>query len=360
MCCFPQNNWTVLFCWIRIRPTRRSRWGCAEEIRNHFKNSHLLLALRDPRERKNVGWLRCGVSALVNPQVSLAHACHRGGATRLAPRDQLEPELANAANSLWFTCHAALHHLQGAFNQHHYFPACVTCFVFALVSSHTAAGDFASHDDDDELSRGLVPSPQRGRRAGVRHLSAPRHQERWQQRRSPPGRARAPDSHDRWWPSAAATQIGDRLAAPDLATLKAGGLSAEVGPSGNRCCNSSVSPFVPPNCPYLKTWPPFYWWSKVVVVSDWNGRRNVLEEVRRLGGDEALAAIQESRCLFVWVKAINLCFKGPLRNILWGRPGLNGMENTWRMHCSVTKSLKIINSSDIVLSHHWWLVDLKA
>lgn len=157
---------------------------------NHFKNSHLLLALRDPRERKNVGWLGCGVSALVNPQVSQAHACHRGGGTRLALRDQLEPELCSqqndAANSFWFTCHAALHHLQGTFNQHHLFPACVTCFVFALVFSHTPAGGFASHDDDDELSHGLVPSPQRGRRAGVRHRSAPRHQERWQQHCSPP------------------------------------------------------------------------------------------------------------------------------------------------------------------------------
>lgn len=40
-----------------------------------------------------------------------------------------------------------------------------------------------------------------------------------------------------------------------------------------------------------------------------------------LGGDEAAAAIQESRCLFMWVKAINLCFKGSLRNIggvCWG------------------------------------------
>lgn len=170
---------------------------------------------------------------IVTPLFSPAHQWHRVGGTKVPLRVWRRFQQNKVANSLWFTCHAALHHLAAAFSCRHYFPACISGFgVCACLQLHCIGRLFSSHDDD-EKPRSLVRSREPDRRAGVRPRSAPHPRERWQWHSSRPSRAGASDSHDRRRPSATATpaaQIGGQCAAPDLASLRAGGLSAEVGP----------------------------------------------------------------------------------------------------------------------------------
>lgn len=96
-----------VFCWTRTMLTRMSCWGCAEGNYQPLQKEPFVAGVARSKRTEECWLIALWCFALVNPQVSQAHACHRSGGTRLALLDQLEPGLCfqqnKAANSLWFT-----------------------------------------------------------------------------------------------------------------------------------------------------------------------------------------------------------------------------------------------------------------